>query len=306
MFIFAYRLFLQVANYLKSTEFLNTKDKLFEVKTTLNIHGNLVSLDEPKVMGILNITPDSFYSDSRVNQESSIIKKADQMIAEGAFILDIGGYSTRPGAIEISTEEEKKRAVSAISLIRSRFPDALISVDTFRSEVARAAVESGANIINDVSGGNLDDQMFETVVELTVPYILMHMRGTPQTMKGLNQYDNLVVDIGKELAVKSNRLKELGVADIIIDPGFGFAKSIAQNYELLRNLTYLKRLGYPVLAGLSRKSMIYKTLDGLPEDALNGTTALNMIALQNGANLLRVHDVKEAIETIKLYNALNA
>ncbi len=285
---------------------MNTKDKLFEVKTTLNIHGNLVSLDEPKVMGILNITPDSFYSDSRVNQESSIIKKADQMIAEGAFILDIGGYSTRPGAIEISVEEEKNRAVSAISLIRSRFPDALISVDTFRSEVARAAVESGANIINDVSGGNLDDQMFETVAELTIPYILMHMRGTPQTMKGFNQYNNLLVDIGKELAVKCNRLKELGVADIIIDPGFGFAKSIAQNYELLRNLTYLKRLGYPLLAGLSRKSMIYKTLEGLPEDALNGTTALNMIALQNGANLLRVHDVKEAIETIKLYNALNA
>lgn len=272
----------------------------------MNIHGNLVSLDEPKVMGILNITPDSFYSDSRVNQESSIIKKADQMIAEGAFILDIGGYSTRPGAIEISVEEEKNRAVFAISLIRSRFPDSLISVDTFRSEVARAAVESGANIINDVSGGNLDDQMFETVAELTIPYILMHMRGTPQTMKGFNQYNNLLVDIGKELAVKCNRLKELGVADIIIDPGFGFAKSIAQNYELLRNLTYLKRLGYPLLAGLSRKSMIYKTLEGLPEDALNGTTALNMIALQNGANLLRVHDVKEAIETIKLYNALNA
>jgi len=284
---------------------LNAKDKLFEVKSTLNINGNLVSLEEPQVMGILNITPDSFYSGSRVNQETAIIKRAEQMVTEGAFILDIGGYSTRPGAEEISETEEIKRVTEAIELIRPSFPEILISVDTFRAKVASEAINSGANIINDVSGGNLDAQMFETVAALKVPYILMHMRGTPQTMKTLNQYDNLLVDIGNELAEKCNRLKQLGVADIIIDPGFGFAKSIAQNYELLRNLGYLLRLGYPILAGISRKSLIYKTLGIEPEEALNGTTALNMVALQNGASLLRVHDVKEAMETIKLYKALN-
>lgn len=285
---------------------MNAKDKLFEVKSTLNINGNLVSLDKPQVMGILNITPDSFYSESRLNQATAILKKAEQMISEGAFILDIGGYSTRPGADDIPTEEEIKRVVSAITMIRSEYPETLISVDTFRAQVAKAAIESGANIINDVSGGNLDTQMFKTVAELQVPYVLMHMRGTPQTMKTLNQYDNLIIDISKELAAKCQVLKSLGVADVIIDPGFGFAKSIAQNYELLRQLGFLKRLGYPILAGLSRKSMIYNTLNGTPEEALNGTTALNMIALQNGANLLRVHDVKEASETIQLFNALNA
>lgn len=272
----------------------------------MNINGNLVSLDKPQVMGILNITPDSFYSESRLNQATAILKKAEQMISEGAFILDIGGYSTRPGADDIPTEEEIKRVVSAITMIRSEYPETLISVDTFRAQVAKAAIESGANIINDVSGGNLDTQMFKTVAELQVPYVLMHMRGTPQTMKTLNQYDNLIIDISKELAAKCQVLKSLGVADVIIDPGFGFAKSIAQNYELLRQLGFLKRLGYPILAGLSRKSMIYNTLNGTPEEALNGTTALNMIALQNGANLLRVHDVKEASETIQLFNALNA
>ncbi|HEY9117935.1 MAG TPA: dihydropteroate synthase [Roseivirga sp.] len=285
---------------------MNTKDKLFEVKSTLNINGNLVSLEEPQVMGILNITPDSFYSESRLNQESAILKKADQMISEGALILDIGGYSTRPGAEDINPNEEKRRVISAISMIRSQFSDILISVDTFRAEVAHVAIDVGANIINDVSGGSLDLNMFETVSRLKVPYVLMHMRGTPQTMKSFNQYDDLIIDVGKELADKCEALKSLGVSDIIIDPGFGFAKSIAQNYELLRNLAILKRLGYPILAGLSRKSMIYKTLGIIPEQALNGTTALNMIALQNGANLLRVHDVKEAKETIQLFNALNA
>lgn len=285
---------------------MNAKDKLFEVKSTLNINGNLVSLDEPQVMGILNITPDSFYADSRVNQDTAILKKAEEMVEEGAFVLDVGGYSTRPGAEDISTEVELKRVTQAIALVRSKFSDVLISVDTFRSSVAKAAVDSGANIINDVSGGNLDPDMFESVAQLKVPYILMHMRGTPQTMKDLNQYDNLLVDIGKELAEKCNQLKSLGVADIIIDPGFGFAKSIAQNYELLQNLGYFIRLGFPLLAGLSRKSIIYKTLNIEAAEALNGTTALNMVALQQGASILRVHDVKEANETIKLYKALNA
>ena len=272
----------------------------------MNINGNLVSLDEPQVMGILNVTPDSFYAESRVNQETAILKRAEKMIEEGAFILDIGGYSTRPGAEDISTEEETRRVVQAIALIRSKFPETLISIDTFRSAVAKAAVESGANIINDVSGGTIDNQMFKLVAESKVPYILMHMRGTPQTMKNLNQYDNLLIDIGKELADKCQQLKSLGVADIIIDPGFGFAKSIAQNYELLRNLGYFKRLGFPILAGLSRKSMIYKTLNTEAEYALNGTTALNMVALQQGASILRVHDVKEARETITLFKALNS
>ncbi|WP_420385639.1 dihydropteroate synthase [Roseivirga sp.] len=284
---------------------MNAKDKLFELKTTLNINGNLVSLDEPQVMGILNITPDSFYSGSRVNQDTAIINKAEEMIGHGAFILDIGGYSTRPGAEDIDAKEETNRVTQAIELIRSKFPDVLISIDTFRASIAETAISAGANIINDVSGGNLDPTMFETVARLQVPYILMHMRGTPQTMKTLNQYDNLLIDISKELAEKCNQLKALGIADIIIDPGFGFAKGISQNYELLRNLNYLKRLGFPILAGLSRKSMIYKSLGIEPEEALNGTTALNMVALQNGANLLRVHDVKEARETIKLYKALN-
>ena len=288
-----------------SKEFLSAKDKLFEVKSTLNISGNLVSLDEPQVMGILNITPDSFYAESRVNQETAILKKAHQMVEAGAFILDIGGYSTRPGADDISEKEETKRVTDAINLVRSKFSQILISIDTFRSSVAKHAIEAGANIINDVSGGNLDSNMFETVAQLKVPYILMHMRGTPQNMKSLNQYDDLLIDIGKELATKCNELMQRGVADIIIDPGFGFAKSISQNYELLQKLSYLKRLGYPLLAGLSRKSMIYKTLNIEPQDALNGTTALNMIALQNGASLLRVHDVKEARETIKLFKALN-
>ncbi|NVJ48330.1 MAG: dihydropteroate synthase [Cytophagia bacterium] len=272
----------------------------------MNINGNLVSLDEPQVMGILNITPDSFYADSRVNQDTAILKKAEEMVEEGAFVLDVGGYSTRPGAEDISTEVELKRVTQAIALVRSKFSDVLISVDTFRSSVAKAAVDSGANIINDVSGGNLDPDMFKTMAQLKVPYVLMHMRGTPQTMKDLNQYDNLLVDIGKELAEKCNQLKSLGVADIIIDPGFGFAKSIAQNYELLQNLGYFIRLGFPLLAGLSRKSMIYKTLNIEAAEALNGTTALNMVALQQGASILRVHDVKEANETIKLYKALNA
>ncbi|NVK82951.1 MAG: dihydropteroate synthase [Cytophagia bacterium] len=285
---------------------MNAKDKLFEVKSTLNINGNLVSLDEPQVMGILNITPDSFYADSRVNQDTAILKRAEEMVEEGAFVLDVGGYSTRPGAEDISAEEELKRVTQAIALIRSKFSEVLISVDTFRSSVAKAAVDSGANIINDVSGGNLDPDMFKTMAQLKVPYVLMHMRGTPQTMKDLNQYDNLLVDIGKELAEKCNQLKSLGVADIIIDPGFGFAKSIAQNYELLQNLGYFIRLGFPLLAGLSRKSMIYKTLNIEAAEALNGTTALNMVALQQGASILRVHDVKEANETIKLFKALNA
>tara|TARA_Y100000114_G_scaffold156119_1_gene182213 strand:+ start:5051 stop:5908 length:858 start_codon:yes stop_codon:yes gene_type:complete len=284
---------------------LSAKDKLFEVKSTLNINGNLVSLEEPQVMGIINVTPDSFYSDSRVSQETAILKKAEQMLTEGALILDIGGYSTRPGAAEVLPQEEIKRVTTALNLIATKFPEALLSVDTFRSVVARQAVCAGAHIVNDVSGGSLDEDMWQEVANLKVPYILMHMRGTPQTMNSKNVYDNLLIDIGKELRIAVEQLQQLGVADIVVDPGFGFAKSMEQNYELLRNLGYLKRLGLPLLVGMSRKSMIYKKLSISPEEALNGTTALHMAALQQGASILRVHDVKEAKQTIDLYKALN-
>ncbi|WP_286755722.1 dihydropteroate synthase [Roseivirga sp. UBA838] len=284
---------------------MSAKDKLFEVKSTLNINGNLVSLEEPQVMGIINVTPDSFYSDSRVSQETAILKKAEQMLTEGALILDIGGYSTRPGAAEVLPQEEIKRVTTALNLIATKFPEALLSVDTFRSVVARQAVCAGAHIVNDVSGGSLDEDMWQEVANLKVPYILMHMRGTPQTMNSKNVYDNLLIDIGKELRIAVEQLQQLGVADIVVDPGFGFAKSMEQNYELLRNLGYLKRLGLPLLVGMSRKSMIYKKLSISPEEALNGTTALHMAALQQGASILRVHDVKEAKQTIDLYKALN-
>lgn len=282
---------------------MKTKDNLFSVKSTLNLRGNLVPLDTPRVMGILNITPDSFYAGSRPTSVADIIVRAGQMVNEGAFILDIGGYSTRPGADDISIETELERVIPAIETIHKAFPDAYISIDTFRSVVAKAAVCAGASLVNDVSGGNLDDQMFKTVASLKVPYILTHMRGTPETMKTLTDYDYLLNDITAELSIKCSTLKNLGVADIIIDPGFGFAKTIEQNYEILRNLGFFKRLKFPILAGLSRKSMIYRTLDQTAQEALNGTTALNMAALMNGASILRVHDVKEATETIKLYQA---
>lgn len=282
---------------------MKAKDKLFQVKTTLNLRGNLVSLETPKVMGILNITPDSFFEGSRMKTQDLVLKTAENMLTDGALILDVGGYSTRPGAVNISASEEIERVVPSIEAILQRFPEAIISADTFRADVAKAAVEAGACVINDVSGGNLDDQMFQTVAKLRVPYILMHMRGTPETMKGLTHYDHLLNEIALELSKKCDELQQLGVKDIIIDPGFGFAKSIDQNYEILRNLGFFKRLKHPLLAGLSRKSMIYKTLDTLPEAALNGTTALNMAALMNGASILRVHDVKEANETIILYKA---
>ena len=282
---------------------MKAKDNLFQVKTTLNISGNLVSLAIPKVMGILNVTPDSFYSQSRVNAENEIILQAESMLESGAFILDVGGYSTRPNATNISVAEELKRVIPSIENIRKQFPETIISIDTFRAQVAKAAVDAGADMINDVSGGSLDDEMFSTVAMLGVPYLLMHMRGTPETMNGLVDYDHLINDILFELDEKCKRLSSMGVRDIIIDPGFGFAKTIDQNYEILRNLGLFKALKHPVLAGLSRKSMIYKKLGFSSEKALNGTTALNMAALMNGASILRVHDVKEAMETVSLYQA---
>ncbi|WP_439555509.1 dihydropteroate synthase [Dyadobacter sp.] len=271
-------------------------------KKTLNIRGRIVDLSRPLVMGILNTTSDSFFGGSRANSENEVVERVGVMLAEGADLIDIGGYSTRPGAKDISVAEESDSILAALHAITKFFPETIISIDTFRSEVARAAVAAGASLINDVSGGTLDSGMFETVAELRVPYVLMHMRGEPQTMNKLTQYDHLVRDILKDLQTKINALRALGVADIIVDPGFGFAKTIAQNFELLRNLSEFEQLGYPVLAGLSRKSTIYKTLGVAPEDALNGTTVLNTLALERGASILRVHDVKQAVEAVKLWS----
>lgn len=267
---------------------------------TLNVKGKLVDLSVPVVMGILNVTPDSFFEGSRFTTEREILQQTEKMLLEGATFIDVGGYSSRPGAEDISVEDERSRVLKAIQAIVKEFPQTIISIDTFRSAVAQLAVQEGASIINDISAGELDAKMFETVAALNVPYIAMHMRGTPQTMKELTSYDTLVKEVMNYFIEKINRLKALGVNDIVIDPGFGFAKTIDQNFELLTNLDHLKNLDRPVLAGLSRKSMIWKTLGVTADDALNGTTALNMAALLKGASILRVHDVKEAVEVIKL------
>uniref|UniRef100_UPI004047CBAA dihydropteroate synthase n=1 Tax=Roseivirga sp. TaxID=1964215 RepID=UPI004047CBAA len=283
---------------------MKAKDKIFQFKNTLNLRGNLVSLETPAVMGIVNVTPDSFYAASRQSKESEIILAAQKMLEEGALILDIGGYSSRPGAVDISIAEERQRVTQAIAAITREFPNAFISIDTFRSDVAKAAIDSGACIVNDISGGSLDDQMFDTVAELNVPYVMMHMKGTPQNMAKQASYENLINEIMLFFAVRVSELRSKGVNDIILDPGFGFAKTAAQSYEVLRNLDYFKALQLPLLAGLSRKSMIYKTLEVTPEESLNGTTAANMVALINGASILRVHDVKEARETIQLFKSI--
>ncbi len=251
-------------------------------------------------MAILNITPDSFYSGSRFESETEIINQVDKALAEGASIIDVGGYSSRPKAVDIPIEEEKSRVRKAIQLIVKNFPNAFISIDTFRSEVARLAIGEGAGMINDVSGGNIDSEMYSTVAKLNVPYVLMHMRGNPQTMAGLTDYDHLIKDIIDDLEKKVFQVVQLGVKDIIVDPGFGFAKTREQNFQLLNNLNLFSMLGKPVLVGLSRKSMIWKTLGIKPEDGLNGTTALHAVAAMNGANIFRVHDVKECKEVLTL------
>lgn len=257
---------------------------------------------QPLVMGILNLTPDSFYSSSRIQNRSEVLQKAEMMIQSGASILDIGGYSSRPDAEDIPVEEELTRVIPAIGWINSEFPDCLISVDTFRSEVAEQAVGAGASMVNDISGGELDNKMFVTIGRLKVPYVLMHMKGTPQTMKSFSSYDNLFKEIAVYFNKKIRKLQSLGVSDIILDVGFGFAKKIGQNYDLLKNLSYFNMFGLPLLVGVSRKSLIYKTLNTTPDQAMNGTTVLNTIALLNRASILRVHDVKEAVETVTLLN----
>jgi dihydropteroate synthase len=280
---------------------LKITEKTAYEKHFLNLKGDLVDVSIPLVMGVLNVTPDSFYDGGKYSQKKAILQQAEVMLSEGAHIIDIGGYSSRPGAEDISAEEEKKRVVESIKLVSKTFPTAYISVDTFRASVARESIEAGACIINDISGGALDEEMFDTVAEMGVPYVLMHMRGTPQTMTQLTSYDNLLLDILDYFQLKVAQLRALGVADIIIDPGFGFAKTPSQSYELLGQLASFQVLNLPIMAGVSRKSMIYRKLGITPQEALNGTTVLNTIALMNGATILRVHDVKEAIETIKLY-----
>ncbi|EPE9900537.1 dihydropteroate synthase [Flavobacterium psychrophilum] len=272
---------------------------------TINCKGQLIDLSTPKVMGILNVTPDSFYDGGRFVSEKNVLIQVENMLQDGANFIDIGGQSSKPKAAIVSIDEELKRVVSIVDLILKKFPETMISIDTFNSKVAQIAVENGAAIINDISAGNLDDNMFETIAKLQVPYIMMHMRGTPQTMQEMTNYDDLLKDILFYFSEKVAKARSFGINDLIIDPGFGFAKTLEQNFELLNKLELFEMLELPILVGVSRKSMIYKTLETTPENALNGTSVLNTIALTKGGNILRVHDVKEAVECVKLYNQLH-
>lgn len=276
-------------------------DNLSTTHYTLNLGGQLLSLATPRVMGILNVTPDSFYDGSRCPKKAEITERVHTMVREGADIIDIGGYSSRPHAADISPDEEMRRLSVGLEIIRKHYPDAFVSVDTFRAEVARRCVEEyGVQIINDISGGELDHKMFETAADLHVPYILMHMRGTPDTMMTLTDYDNLIGDMLYYFSERIARLESLGVNDIIIDPGFGFSKTLDDNYLLMKHLDEFARIGLPLLVGVSRKSMIYKYFGTTPAESLNGTTALNVLALLGGANILRVHDVREAVEAVRI------
>ncbi|QNR84908.1 dihydropteroate synthase [Pedobacter riviphilus] len=276
----------------------------FEPRQSLNIKGKLIDLSSPKVMGILNITPDSFYSNSRTKSIDEALTKAAQFLDEGATFIDIGGYSSRPGAKDISTNEEVDRLVPVVESLVKTFPEAVISIDTFRAKVAQETISAGAHIINDIAAGDMDEQMFETVAKLQVPYIIMHMQGTPQNMQQNPVYNNVLLEVIDYLAKKVAALKALHVHDVIIDPGFGFGKTIEHNYGLLKQLEAFKIFKLPILVGFSRKGMIYKTLGTTAAEALNGTTVLNTIALQKGASILRVHDVKEAVECVKLVGML--
>lgn len=273
---------------------------------SININGELLDFSTPLVMGILNVTPDSFYSGSRKQSEEEIVGRVRQILEEGGKIVDIGGQSTTPTSTLIPAKEELKRLEPTLRLVRKEFPNTILSIDTFYSEVARPAVEKyGVNIINDISGGQIDDNMFETVARLNVPYILMHMRGTPQTMQQHTRYDNFIQDILYYFSEKLSKLNLLGVNDIIIDPGFGFSKTTDQNYQLMAYLKYFNIFDVPILVGISRKSMIYKLLECTPQESLNGTSALNTFALLSGANILRVHDVKEAVECVKIVGKIS-
>lgn len=276
------------------------KDTFLNRKVTLNSNGKLIDLSSPAVMAILNLTPDSFYSQSRISHIDEALKRTATFIQEGAQFIDIGAYSSRPGAADVSETEELQRLIPIVEAIAKEFPEILISIDTFRAKVAEAGILSGAHLINDISAGNLDEAMFETVAKLQVPYIMMHMKGTPQNMQENPTYENITNDVLSYFIEKLNQLRKLGVKDIIIDPGFGFAKNTVHNYQLLQQMEILNVLKLPILVGFSRKSMITKALNIKPEEALNGTSILNTIALQKGAAILRVHDVKAAMECIKL------
>lgn len=272
---------------------------------TINCNGKLIDLSSPKVMGILNVTPNSFFDGGKHSDLKAILSQVEKMLSEGATFIDIGGYSSKPSAEFVSEEEELGRLLPVVQQIVREFPTAILSIDTFRSKVAQATIENGAAIINDISAGKLDDTMLQTVAQLQVPYIMMHMKGTPQTMQSMAQYDNIVKEMVFYFSERVAQARSLGINDIIIDPGFGFAKTIPQNFEVLTKLELFQMLELPLLAGVSRKSMIYKTLETTPEFALNGTTSLNTIALLKGATILRVHNVKEAVECVTLYHQLN-
>lgn len=276
------------------------RDAVFFTKKTLSVRGKLIDLSTPVVMGILNNTPDSFFDGGKYNNIKGLCARAEIMLKEGATFLDIGGYSTRPNAEDISEAEELKRVVPVIKELSKRFPEANISIDTFRAGVAKAAVGEGACMVNDISGGRLDEKMFETLAQLRVPYVLMHSRGTPQTMAQLTDYENIIAEMMDYFQHRLRLLSDLGCHDVVIDLGFGFAKNLSQNYFLLNNLTYFKALNCPILAGVSRKSMIFKKLGITPDESLNGSTVLNTVAVTNGASILRVHDVREAQEVIRL------
>lgn len=287
--------------------FENNVNRYLKKNSHINYNGQLVSLATPKVMGILNVTPDSFFDGGEYTTNERCLQRIREMVNQGVDIIDVGGYSTRPGAAEVSADEEVKRISPVVALIKKHFPQVMISIDTFRASVANAVIQThGTCIINDVSGGNLDKEMFKTVASLGVPYVLMHMRGTPQTMQQHTQYTDVATDVIYELSERLNTLYKLGAKDVMIDPGFGFAKTVDQNYELFNKMNRFQIFSEPLLVGVSRKSMIYKELGTDASDSLNGTTVLNTLALQSGANILRVHDVKQAVEAVTLVGKLKS
>ena len=271
---------------------------------TINCKGTLVDFSSPKVMGILNITPDSFFDGGKYQHKKAILTQTEKMLKEGATFIDVGAYSSRPGADHVSEEEELRRILPAVALLLREFPDIYLSIDTFRSRVAKKTIEAGAAVINDISGGNMDALMFKTIAQLQVPYILMHMQGTPQTMQNHPRYEHITTDLIQFFSEKIDELRRLQINDVIVDVGFGFGKTILHNFQLLKELHHFQTFNLPLLAGVSRKSMLYKTLNIHPNDALNATTSANTIALLHGANILRVHDVKEAVECIKIVEQL--
>ena len=273
--------------------------------STINCKGTLINLSTPKVMGIVNVTPDSFFDGGKLTNSNEIVLQVEKMLRDGATFIDLGGYSSKPGADFVSEAEELNRVVPIVKVLVEKFPGILLSIDTFRSEVAKQAIENGAALINDISAGLLDENMLETVAKLQVPYIMMHMKGTPKTMQSFAKYDDLLKEMNFYFSERIAKARSFGLNDIIIDPGFGFAKTMEQNYELLQNLELLQFHDLPILAGISRKSMIYKALETSPENALNGTTFLHAFCLQKGANILRVHDVKEAVECVSLIRQLD-